>query len=264
MEADEEQGNDEADGNEGDQSKIAKRKQGRTRHTQPTSLEAADTETNATSDADADMEEATASSPKDAALISRRTSNRLAQKATTNARALAAKSTPTAKPRASTIKKNTTAVPPTATTMAGVGRGSQSGGTSSPGGTPAPLGDPVNLARLAEVASKSSKVGPSAGPGGGSASKKAPTATSASTAAAGAAGATPRPASGSVGSSSTGPTTTTAGIVGPTAKDLLTTIEASGSADVIEILTSDPNDKLIGYKQLEDWIDGGLDMYRVC
>lgn len=49
----------------------------------------------------------------------------------------------------------------------------------------------------------------------------------------------------------------------PSTRELLTGIEASGSADVVEALVTDPNDMLAGYKQLEDWIYGGLDMYRV-
>ncbi|KAF8309761.1 WD40 repeat-like protein [Clavulina sp. PMI_390] len=38
--------------------------------------------------------------------------------------------------------------------------------------------------------------------------------------------------------------------------------ESTGSADVVEVLVTDPNDMLAGYKQLEEWIYGGLDMYR--
>lgn len=49
----------------------------------------------------------------------------------------------------------------------------------------------------------------------------------------------------------------------PSTRELLTGIEATGSADVVEVLVTDPNDMLAGYKQLEDWIYGGLDMYRV-
>lgn len=49
----------------------------------------------------------------------------------------------------------------------------------------------------------------------------------------------------------------------PTTRELLIGIEATGSADVVEVLVTDPNDMLAGYKQLEDWIYGGLDMYRV-
>ena len=48
-----------------------------------------------------------------------------------------------------------------------------------------------------------------------------------------------------------------------TARDLLSSIDATGSADINDILLTDPLDNLVGYKQLEDWIDGGLDMYRV-
>lgn len=50
----------------------------------------------------------------------------------------------------------------------------------------------------------------------------------------------------------------------PSTRELLMGIEATGSADVVEVLVTDPNDMLAGYKQLEDWIYGGLDMYRVC
>lgn len=50
----------------------------------------------------------------------------------------------------------------------------------------------------------------------------------------------------------------------PSTRELLTGIEASGSADVVEVLVTDPNDMIAGYKQLEEWIYGGLDMYRVC
>lgn len=49
----------------------------------------------------------------------------------------------------------------------------------------------------------------------------------------------------------------------PSTRELLMGIEATGSADVVEVLVMDPNDMLAGYKQLEDWIYGGLDMYRV-
>jgi len=49
----------------------------------------------------------------------------------------------------------------------------------------------------------------------------------------------------------------------PSTRELLVGIEATGSADVVEVLVTDPNDMLAGYKQLEDWIYGGLDMYRV-
>lgn len=49
----------------------------------------------------------------------------------------------------------------------------------------------------------------------------------------------------------------------PSTRELLQGIEASGTTDVVEVLVTDPNDMLAGYKQLEDWIYGGLDMYRV-
>lgn len=49
----------------------------------------------------------------------------------------------------------------------------------------------------------------------------------------------------------------------PSTRELLTGIEATGTADVVEALATDPNDMLAGYKHLEDWIYGGLDMYRV-
>jgi transcription initiation factor TFIID subunit 5 len=31
-----------------------------------------------------------------------------------------------------------------------------------------------------------------------------------------------------------------------------------------EILASDPSDKQLGFRELESWVDGSLDMYRVC
>jgi hypothetical protein len=52
-------------------------------------------------------------------------------------------------------------------------------------------------------------------------------------------------------------------ISAPTTREMMAGIEATGTADVIDVLVSKPEDMVSGYKQLENWIYGGLDMYRV-
>lgn len=41
-------------------------------------------------------------------------------------------------------------------------------------------------------------------------------------------------------------------------------IESIGAVGAEEILSQDPNDRHEGFKELESWVDGSLDMYRVC
>lgn len=47
----------------------------------------------------------------------------------------------------------------------------------------------------------------------------------------------------------------------PTLRGLVTSV---GSVGVEELLASDPSDKHQGFRELEAWVDGSLDMYRVC
>lgn len=53
----------------------------------------------------------------------------------------------------------------------------------------------------------------------------------------------------------------TSGVTTPSVASLLASI-GPGGAD--EILSLDPTDKHEGFRDLEAWVDGSLDMYRVC
>jgi transcription initiation factor TFIID subunit 5 len=46
----------------------------------------------------------------------------------------------------------------------------------------------------------------------------------------------------------------------PTLRGLVTSV---GSVGAEELLASDPSDKHQGFRELEAWVDGSLDMYRV-
>jgi len=52
------------------------------------------------------------------------------------------------------------------------------------------------------------------------------------------------------------------GNIGPT--NLQNLISSIGAVGAEEILSQDPTDQHEGFRELEAWVDGSLDMYRVC